>query len=107
MSSKHKIPFVLGVARPIERSDAYISHPVESYWVGIGTIGNKKRPEVRRLLRARDSMGICTYFIWTEPRKGTVIPVTHHFKRKKKITREQAKLHFTTNNKKKDKKYEF
>lgn len=91
------IPFPVVVRR--EERDAYICHQVEDYWVGHGFVGQRESnsrppPKLRRFLRVRDADGICSYFFWTKPRRGELLPKVYNFKKRIKITRELAERHF-------------
>lgn len=59
----------------------------ETYWVGFGDIGNikNKTNQSRRFLQIRNAMGLCTYYYWTNPRKGEEVGVVFRFKRVKQF----------------------
>lgn len=84
-----------------KRPDATPSHEIEVYWLGVGFLGrmksikSKMRPIVkqRRYLMARDARGV-RYFNWTEPDRGKEVIRVMNFRKKRKLTKEQAKKHF-------------
>lgn len=95
-----KIPIVLKAR--VEKIEPYV-YPVheESYWVGSAFLGKYKNPsnKPRRFLRARDSSGVSTYFYWTEPNKGVQAFSVIQFRKRVKITIDDAIYHFSRKNK--------
>lgn len=89
LSIKTKVEEISHKERP-----AFESFDMEDYWVGLGFVGQKKKPEIRRFLRVRNKLGICRYFFWTEPKRGKMTPVVFSFRKRVKITREIAKKHY-------------
>lgn len=93
-----RLPFTPKVTK-LERMDAYPSFQAEDYWVGSGFYGqrgsaSRPTPKLRRFLRVRDADGICSYFFWTNPRRGERVPRVVGFRKRVKITKELAARHY-------------
>ena len=71
-------------------------YQAESAWIGFGDIGNEKRKDLqrRRFLQIRNSFGLCSYFFWTEPRKGKEVSRVMRFQRVAKAYPKQIEIHF-------------
>ncbi len=89
-----KLPVSIKAKTSTMERTAIVTHHVEDYWVGTGYPDRKKSTRLRRYLRIRDALGICRYFLWSEPDKGKESVVIARFKRRVKISLEQVKKHY-------------
>jgi hypothetical protein len=78
----------------VAQSDAYPSFSIEHYAVGLGFTGDKRSPVVRRYVRCRNANGVCSYFLWTHPDKGKLVPRVYGFRFRRATTRDKVIAHY-------------
>lgn len=92
-----RIPLAIKSTSKPNVRDVIIFHRVLKYSVGLGAVGNRKKPIIRRFLRVRNEHGICHYYLWTAPDKGKSYFKVHYFRPMVEVTADQVNKHYKLN----------